>query len=234
MATAGRWILGVAALALAAFVLEVWLDDLPAGHRAAPSGAGEGAARPMESAPLPAGATRAPTAPLRAPAESPPSRADPVEDELLVVDPYAAAGRARIRELQAAVDDPDRTLRERAQALRALQRIERAHELEPLRRSRTITALVALLEGEPDPAVRREICAGAAGVLEPWHKDPLLRLLASDPEASVRAQAADSLHELQAESDVRAALSEASWSDPDPAVRAAATESLRRWDEGER
>jgi hypothetical protein len=168
----------------------------------------------------------------REPALPPPAAADVghgVADTAPPEDPLGGRGERRLRALQAIALDETRSNRERVVALGELWRIDLDNGTKGARTPEMVDSLLVRLELEPDPELRRLMCFNVLDALRPWHKRPLIRALELDPEASVRAQAADSLQDLQDQPDVRAALERASTGDPDEKVRAVAAEMLSRW-----
>jgi len=128
--------------------------------------------------------------------------------------------------------DSTRSTRDRVIATRRLWRIDLDTGMTGARTPEVVDALLALLATEPDTEMRKQICFSVLGAAGPEHKGPVLSALQFDVDAGVRAQAADTLQNLQSEPDVRAALEWASENDEAESVRETAAEMLRRWDVG--
>jgi hypothetical protein len=149
-------------------------------------------------------------------------------------DPIGGRGDARFRALQAIALDETRPTRDRVLALGELWKIDLGAGTKGSRTPEMVNSVLERLEVEPDPEIRRLICFNVLDALKPWHKPLLIRALEADVEASVRAQAADSLQDLTEDPDVRLALERASRADPSEEVRSTAAEMLRRWLERDR
>lgn len=138
-----------------------------------------------------------------------------------------------VRQLRELALDSTQSTRDRVHALGRLWRIDLASGRTDSRTPEMADLLLPLLANEADAETRRQLCFHLLGVVEPRHKSYLLDALRSDEEPSVRAQAADTLQDLQGEAEVRAALEWASENDPDAQVRATALEMLGRWGESD-
>ncbi len=148
-----------------------------------------------------------------------------VEDGL-----FAKSFTEELTALQELVLDSTQETGVRVDALWSLWQIDLRTGREGSRTAEMADLLLPLLAGEPDPDNRRKLCFHLLGVVEPRHRNYLLAALRSDDQPSVRAQAADTLQDLQGEADVRLALEWASLHDPDEEVRATALEMLSRYE----
>lgn len=148
-------------------------------------------------------------------------------------DPDRLAGEdATVASLRRIALDPARSTRDRVVATAQLWRIDLDTGMTGSRTPEIVDGLLALLPAEPDAELRRQICFNVLGAAGVQHKNPILSALQLDPNAEVRAQAADTLQNLQSEPDVRAALEWSSQHDAEAIVRETAAEMLARWDGG--
>jgi hypothetical protein len=115
-------------------------------------------------------------------------------------------------------------VRDRVQALRDLRAAEKT--VAGARSRAVVASMLALLESVPEGDLRADICRQLNKAVPVDLRGPLLKALQSDPDETVREEAAETLGSLREVPEVRAELERAGKEDSSLKVRAQALRSL--------